>query len=451
MRIALITAGAGGMYCGQCLQGNTLAAALRKVGEEVFLVPAYTPLRTDEEDISLDHVILGGVNVYLHQQLPLCRWLPSPLVRALDSPRLLRWVSKRAAATNPARLGPLAVSMLRGDQSSQRRLVETAVRWLGRAVRPDVVYLSTVLLAGMAGAIGRQLRVPVVGGLAGEDFFIQQLGEPYCDLARQELCRRAGELDALVAPSRFYAQRMADFLNLPLERIRVVPPGLNLDGHAPLAEAAQRPRQAASKRIGFLGRIAPEKGLHLLAEALDMLRDRFGQQVELVAAGYLGPAERLYLAGIERWLAERRLSGQWRYLGPMDRSEKIAFLQSLDVLCVPSVHPEVRGLPALEAWANGVPVVAANLGALAEMLAETGGGLLFRAHDVADLAQSVTRLLEDAHLAATCARQGQAAVHTQYHAKRMAEQMRAVFHSVLEVPSAPAAPLEPSVFEPGPP
>ncbi len=106
MRIALITAGAGGMYCGQCLQGNTLAAALREAGDEVFLVPAYTPLRTEEEDLSLDHVILGGVNVYLHQRLPICRWMPSALVRVLDSPRLLRWVSKTLGSYRSGQVGP---------------------------------------------------------------------------------------------------------------------------------------------------------------------------------------------------------------------------------------------------------------------------------------------------------------------------------------------------------
>ena len=52
MRIAYIAAGAAGMYCGSCLHDNTLAAALLKAGEDVLLVPTYTPLRTDEEDVS---------------------------------------------------------------------------------------------------------------------------------------------------------------------------------------------------------------------------------------------------------------------------------------------------------------------------------------------------------------------------------------------------------------
>src|SRR5690242_5415115 len=63
MRIAYITAGAAGMYCGSCLHDNTLAAALLAMGEDVILVPTYTPLRTDEPNVSIDRVFFGGINV----------------------------------------------------------------------------------------------------------------------------------------------------------------------------------------------------------------------------------------------------------------------------------------------------------------------------------------------------------------------------------------------------
>jgi len=65
MRIAYITAGAAGMYCGSCLRDNTLAAELLARGHEVTLIPTYTPTRTDETNVSRKRVFLGGINVYL--------------------------------------------------------------------------------------------------------------------------------------------------------------------------------------------------------------------------------------------------------------------------------------------------------------------------------------------------------------------------------------------------
>ncbi len=89
MRIAYITAGAAGMYCGSCLHDNTLAAALIELGEEVLLVPTYTPLRTDEADVSLERVFFGGINVYLQEKVPLFRHTPWWFDRLLDNPALL--------------------------------------------------------------------------------------------------------------------------------------------------------------------------------------------------------------------------------------------------------------------------------------------------------------------------------------------------------------------------
>ena len=52
MKILSITAGAGGMYCGSCLRDNALAAELLARGHDVTLLPLYTPLLTDEQNVS---------------------------------------------------------------------------------------------------------------------------------------------------------------------------------------------------------------------------------------------------------------------------------------------------------------------------------------------------------------------------------------------------------------
>ena len=166
--------GAGGMYCGSCLHGNTLAAALRAAGQDCLLVPMYTPIRTDEESVSIDRVAFGGINVYLQQHSAIFRHTPWALDRLLDRPRLLRWATSRSASVRPERLGAMTVSMLEGEQGRQRKEVEKLVQWLGRDIRPDVVHLNNAMLIGAARQITRRLGVPVVCSLSGEDSFLEK-------------------------------------------------------------------------------------------------------------------------------------------------------------------------------------------------------------------------------------------------------------------------------------
>ena len=99
MKIAYITAGAAGMFCGSCMHDNTLVAALRAQGHDALLIPTYTPIRTDEADVSQERVFFGGINVYLQQKLSFFRHTPWILDRMWDEPRLLRWVSRFAVKT----------------------------------------------------------------------------------------------------------------------------------------------------------------------------------------------------------------------------------------------------------------------------------------------------------------------------------------------------------------
>ena len=75
-KIVYLTAGAGGMFCGSCMHDNALAKSLSSLGFDIQLVPTYTPIRTDESDVSVDQVFFGGINVYLQQKIPLLRYVP---------------------------------------------------------------------------------------------------------------------------------------------------------------------------------------------------------------------------------------------------------------------------------------------------------------------------------------------------------------------------------------
>jgi glycosyltransferase involved in cell wall biosynthesis len=425
MKVVYLAAGAGNMYCGTCLHGNTLVTALRAAGQDCLLAPMYMPLRTDEPSVSIDRVAFGGINVYLQQHSALFRHTPWVLDRLLDRPALLRLATHHSANVQPAHLGPLTVSMLEGEQGRQRKEVEKLVQWLERDVRPDVVHLNNAILIGVARQLMGRLGVPVVCTLSDEDAFLEKLPEPYHSQALGVLRQRVTETAALVAVSRHCADFMAEYLHVARASIEVVPAGINLAGHG-TRQSAPRPFT-----IGYLSHVCPEKGLHLLAAALRLLAaDTDVPPVRVVAAGYLDPADRPYLADILRQLRDAGLADRFQYVGPLDRAAKIALLQSLDLFCLPTVSGKGKCLSVLEAWANAVPAVLPRHGVFPEMINDTGGGILCEPNDPVALATALKRMMAKPDWAADCGRRAQQGVHRRYNATVMAEQMIRVYEGL---------------------
>ena len=423
MRIAYLAAGAAGMYCGSCLHDNTLAAALLELGEDVILAPIYTPIRTDERDVSQPRVFFGGINAFLQQKFAIFRRTPRWLDGWLDHPALLRAVASRGASVDPAKLGDMTVSMLRGEEGNQHKELAKLVDWLLDEVQPDVVHLSNSMMLGLARMIAQRCGPPVVCSLSGEDIFLEKLRPPHYETARQLLRERAAEVDAFVAMNGYFADFMTDYLSVPREKVHVIPHGLSLDGHSPAAAADE-----GVARVGYLARICDDKGLHLLVEACELLAQRNDLPAfELHAAGYLGAGDRAYFKTLERRASDGPLAGRFHYHGELDRPQKIAFLQSLAVMSTPTVYRESKGLPVLEAWANGRPVVVPNHGAFPEMIAASGGGLLHRPLDAADLAERLATMLLDRAAAAAMGNSGRLAVETRYNNRMMATATRTLY------------------------
>src|SRR5450432_4853437 len=115
MKIVYLAAGAGGLFCGSCLHDNTLAAALLAMGEDVLLVPTYTPLRTDEDNVSDSHLFFGGINVYLQQHSALFRHTPWFVDALLNRRSVIDWATRGGPSVEAEKLGDLTVSMLHGE------------------------------------------------------------------------------------------------------------------------------------------------------------------------------------------------------------------------------------------------------------------------------------------------------------------------------------------------
>ena len=224
MKIVHLIAGAGPMYCGSCMHGNTLAAGLRKAGADVILAPVYTPLRTDEENVSIERLAMGGINVYLDESLPFWRRMPALVRRLLDRPWLVSWARGGGSSTRPEQLGRLTVAMFRGEDGP---------------LKSDVQQLSMAAGRGPAGhraLVQRHARrtgpsAPPAPGRAGHCHAVgrrQLSGKAPRSVLRPgpaELRARAADLAGLVAMCGYYADFMAEYLAVPREKFDVIARG----------------------------------------------------------------------------------------------------------------------------------------------------------------------------------------------------------------------------------
>ncbi|MCX7420605.1 MAG: glycosyltransferase family 4 protein [Planctomycetia bacterium] len=420
MHIAIITAGGAGMFCGSCMHDNTWARALMARGVEVSLIPTYTPIRVDEENVSDARVFFGGINVYLSSQWHWWRAVPSFLKHWLDHPAIIRWATSKAVSNDAKQLGQLTLDMLAGESGPQREQVEELAQFIGEQLKPDIVVFSNALLAGSVRRIKQLFAGPVLCVLQGDDIFLDSLPDSHREPVLQALRNRARDFDGFITHSRYYAEHMAAELSIPLDRFHQLPLGIDLTGHD------GQPRPAGDPfTVGYFARLCPEKGLHLLVEAFVRFHAKH-PRTRLRVSGYLGDRDRSYFEQVRSQAA--RLGSAFEFVGsPATQAEKVEFLKSLDVLSVPTVYREPKGLSILEALANGVPVVQPAHGAFLELIKATQGGLLFEPGNVDDLTAQLELLVSDPNLRERLSKTGQQQTREKFSAEAMAQQSVRLF------------------------
>ena len=431
MEILQLTPGAGAMYCGNCLRDNTLVAALRALAHKVLMVPLYLPLTLDETDQSSGTpVFFNGINVYLDQKSSWFRRAPSWLHHLLGAPTLLKWAARRAGNARAEDLGPLTLSMLRGEVGNQARELDDLITWLKDQPKPEAIFLSNAMLLGMARRLKEELDRPVVCMLQGEDFFLDRLPEPHHGLCWKTLAERAKDADLFIAPSRYFAELMQRRLGLPAERVKVVYNGINLDGYnLENRKALNKPggtdsssiRRESGPVLGYLARMCREKGLDTLVETFIKLRERNRVAgLRLCVAGSLGPTDEPFVASLRRRLEAAGLKGSFEFHPNVDHSTKVALLKSFSVFSVPALYGEGFGLYVIEAMAAGVPVVQPRCAAFPELLELTGGGVLYDPGSPEGLAETIESLLLNPEGARALGASGRSAVIEKLSAEAMA-------------------------------
>ena len=375
------------MFCGSCMQDNTLARALRVAGADAVLLPTYTPIRVDEENESTSRIFLGGVNVFLDSKLPGWKLLPRLFKRWLDRPSIVKFLSKRSSSVDAGQLGELTIDLLRGSAGPQQAEIRELIDFLCDDLKPDVVLFSNALLSGILPELKSRFPGRIACILQGDDIFLEALVEPWKSQARELVSQNAAGFDRLFTHSRYYAEFMARYLDLPMPRFRTIPLTIDADSflsnhdmhvdRLPIDVAATGTQDFRRMTIGYFARICPEKGaFHFLDAAADIAAER--SDIDFVIAGFLPELHRTQFEKTLRTVQKLAGEGRIRWEGsPADRDQKFRILRSFDWLCVPTEYHEPKGLYVLEAALAGVPALLPNHGAFPERVADLESGKLY--------------------------------------------------------------------------
>ncbi|MEL7157297.1 MAG: glycosyltransferase family 4 protein [Actinomycetota bacterium] len=326
--------------------------------------------------------------------------------------RLLVWSdataaagAEEAAATLVAHLGPEVgvtvagcrreiVDLIAGDRPSTDRLLVPRLaakgdiangpgirRLLGR-IGPDAIHLNKTEVADL-----RYVELAAIAaGPARVISVVHHVERPATASARALTRWLAARAAATVAVGPSLARQLESILDLPLGRVVSIPNALPV-----LADGSQRPPAGLRSRltVGVLARFVPHKAVDHVIAAVAALDD-----VRLLIGGEGPERERLERL-IDRLGVDRRVE----LLGwvPPDQ-----VLDHCDVL-VSAARIEGHPLALLDARRRGIPVVAADVGAVGEIVEHERTGLLVAADDVTGLCAAIERLADDAGLRASMA------------------------------------------------
>ena len=264
--------------------------------------------------------------------------------------------------------------------------------------RYDLVHVTAPGPAGLAAAgVARTMGLPLVGSYHTElgRYAALRTGDPAAELAiTAVMAALYGHCDRVLSPSHVADAALAA-LGVAPARIGRWDRGVDLERFDP----ELRSRAAGAERIDVLyaGRLAPEKGVHLLAEAYECARDRDGR-LHLVLAGG-GPAEPEL---------RERLGSTATFLGWLEGDDLPRAYASADLFCFAS-QTDTFGQVILEAQASGLPVVAVDAGGPAELIDDGRSGVLC-APDAAAIAEALVGLARSRAMRARLAQGGLAAV-----------------------------------------
>ena len=202
----------------------------------------------------------------------------------------------------------------------------------------------------------------------------------------------------VVTTSDYCRRAIVRHYGVPVERIRLVPEGIDLTRWQRIAA---EPRHSDGATILCVARQYRRKHVADLLRAIPRVRQNIPQARALIVGD--GPEH----ANLRRLHAELNLGEAVQLLGEIpDDGEVVRLYRRADVFCLPSIQ-EGFGIVFLEAMASGLPIVATTAAAIPEVVPQGKAGLLVKPGDVEGLAAAMVELLRDPRRRDECAAFGQ--------------------------------------------
>ncbi len=283
---------------------------------------------------------------------------------------------------------------------------------------------------GLGVLFQRMAGVPVVVRLhtsSKETQEIDRLPQNRClrwDVRRERWQGR--QADVLVTHSQVHREAMSKELGVPQDRIRLIPHGV------PTFPGFHRTyRTSGPHTVVYLGRLETRKGTLPLLNAVPDILERFPEtRFVLIGSDRAHcPGNRTHSQYLEdEFPAEVRRRVQ--IMGRLPQDDVDRWLQEADVFVAPSLY-ESFGLIFVEAMRWGTPVVGTRAGGIPEIVTDNETGVLVEPGQTQPLALAIKRLLGDDALRSRLGRAGRLEVETRFTAQRVAEDMAALYTSVL--------------------
>lgn len=224
------------------------------------------------------------------------------------------------------------------------------------------------------------------------------------DISQYITCRLA---DRIVVYTMDYAKHSRIASRFLKKTVQIYPPiKVQSAKRKVQSEKLKRLNNIKGAKIGFAGRIAAEKGLEYLIEAVRLLQakglptrtDRPPEKkFKLIIAGAQPVGESKYMQKIKKLV--KQVKTEIVFLGNLSQEELVVFYKSIDVLVLPSVNStEAFGLVQVEAMLCGTPVVATDLPGVSAPIQETGMGEIVPPRDSEALAEAIADVVHNKKL-----------------------------------------------------